>query len=342
MGVNLKSLTPRDPISVDDLKNKICVVDGYNILYQFLTTIRQADGTPLKDSSGRITSHLIGLFSRTTKLMQSGVKLAFVFDGVPPDLKHRELSRRKEAKLLAKEKYEQAKDEEDVESMKKYSMRTARLTKEMVEEAKLVLDYLGIPWVQAPSEGEAQMAYMVKQGDAWAGISQDYDSLLYGCPRLVQNLSIAGKRKLPGSPRYVNVVPEMITLKNVLTELELTLDQLTCLAMLVGMDYNPGGIHGLGPKKGLKLVKEHPDKEELFTTVEFDSKSEVPWKDIWDCVHTMPVEKEYDLKWGAVDGDKLHVYLVEEREFSAQRVESVLEALNATKAQRAQKSLGDF
>jgi len=275
--------------------------------------------------------------------MQSGIKLAFVFDGTPPDLKHRELSRRKEAKLLAKEKYEQAKDEEDVESMKKYSMRTARLTKDMIEEAKIVLDCLGIPWVQAPSEGEAQMAYMVRVGDAYAGISQDYDSLLYGCPRLVQNLSIAGKRKLPGSPRYVNVVPEMITLKTVLKELSLSLDQMLCLAMLVGMDYNPGGIKGIGPKKGLKLVQEHGDnKEALFEAVEFDSKSEVAWKDIWDCVHNMPIEKEYDLTWGSVDGEKLYSYLVDEREFSAIRVNKTLENLNATKSQRAQKSLGDF
>lgn len=343
MGVNLKALTPRETISFDVLKNRICVVDGYNILYQFLTTIRQSDGTPLKDSSGRITSHLIGLFNRTTKLMQSGTKLAFVFDGIPPDLKHRELTRRKEAKIAAKEKYEKAREEEDVAAMKKYSQRTARLTKEMVGEAKTVLDYLGIPWVQAPSEGEAQMSYMVKEGDAWAGVSQDYDSLLYGCPRLVQNLSIAGRRKMPGSPRYINVQPELITLKDVLKELEVTREQLLALAMLVGMDYNPGGIRGLGPKKGLKLVKEYGENvKALFKAVEFDEKSEVAWKEIWECVHEMPVEKNYDLKWGPIDADGLFSFLVDEREFSADRVNRALEALNATKAQRAQKSLGDF
>lgn len=343
MGVNLKALTSRESISLEALKNRILIVDGYNILYQFLTTIRTPDGTPLRDKEGRITSHLIGLFYRTTRLMQHGIKLAFVFDGTPPDLKRKTLDARKATKLAAKEAYEKAKEEEDIEAMKKYSSRTSRLTKEMVEEAKVLLDCLGIPYVQAPSEGEAQMAWMVKNGDGWAGVSQDYDSLLYGCPRIIFNLNIQGKRKMPGSPRYITVTPELVTFKGVLEELELDLDQLMALSMLVGTDYNPKGIKGIGPKKGLKLVKEHDhDFAKLFEDIEFSEKCGVEWEEIWNVFHDMPVEKEYDLKWGTIDAEGIMDYLVGDRGFSEDRVMNTLEKLDATKKVRQQTSLGDF
>lgn len=342
MGVNLKALTSREEIALEELKNRICVVDGYNILYQFLSTIRQPDGTPLKDPTGRVTSHIIGLFYRTTKLLQHGIKLVFVFDGKPPKLKQKEIERRIKLKEEAKKAYEIARQAEDLSSMKKYSMRTSKLTKEMVEEAKEILSYLGIPCVQAPCEGEAQMSYMVKEGDAWCGVSQDYDSLLYGCTRLVQNLSIVGKRKMPGSPRMINVVPQLIKVRTVLDELELTLEQLRALSMLVGTDYNPGGVKGLGPKKGLKLVKEFgEDFEGLFEKVEFNEKCEVPWKDIWNTFENMEVTSDYDLNWNPVDGEGLKQFLLD-RAFSEDRIDSTLEKLNATKKQRQQTSLGDF
>jgi len=343
MGVNLKALTSRESISLEGLKNRILIVDGYNILYQFLTTIRTPDGTPLRDKEGRITSHLIGLFYRTTRLMQHGIKLAFVFDGTPPALKTKTLEARKATKIAAKEAYEKAREEEDIEGMKKYSSRTSRLTKDMVEEAKVLLDCLGIPWVQAPSEGEAQMAWMVKNGDGWAGVSQDYDSLLYGCTRVIFNLNIHGKRKMPGSPRYINVTPELVSFKGLLEELKLTKDQLMALSLLVGTDYNPKGIKGIGPKKGLKLVQKHGDDfEQLFKDVGFEEHCGLQWRDIWDVFHHMPIEKDYKLSWGEIDGEKIMDYLVGDRGFSEERVVNTLEKLDATKKVRAQKSLGDF
>ena len=190
MGVNLKDLIVKKEVSIQDLAGKKVVVDGNNILYQFLATIRQQDGTPLMDSKGNITSHLNGLFYRTTKLMQSGIKPCFVFDGKAPDLKFAERERRAGLKKEAAKLYEDAKSREDVDDMKKYGMRTSRLTKEMIAEAAELLDALGLPVVFAPSEGEAQAAYMAKQGDVYAEISQDYDCLLFGVPRMIQNLTI--------------------------------------------------------------------------------------------------------------------------------------------------------
>jgi flap endonuclease-1 len=342
MGVNLKELVTKKPITFEELKGKVLAVDGYNILYQFLTTIRTPDGRPLTDSKGRVTSHLIGLFSRTTNFLRQGLKPAFVFDGKVPELKHQELKKRAEAKMEAQKKYEAAAAVEDVAGMQKYGGRTARLTKEMVEEAKTLLTLLGIPVVQAPSEGEAQASFMVRQGDAWAVVSQDYDSLLYGADRLIQNLSIAGRRKKSGVLGTIIVKPEMIEFRGVLSELGVTHDQLIALAMLVGTDYHPGGVKGIGPKKALALVKEQKSPGKIFEEAKWSEHCSVPWQKIFELFKEMPVTKDYELKFRAPDKEKVTRFLVGEHDFGAERVESALAELQEQHSKRAQKGLGEF
>lgn len=336
MGVNLKEILIRKPVSLDDLQNKILIVDGFNMLYQFLTTIRGRDGAPFMDSHGNITSHLIGLFSRTTNFMTRGIKLVFCFDGKVPDLKHKELQRRAELKAEAKKLYEEALEKEDVDQMHKYAGRTAKLTKEMVDQAKDLLTGLGIPWVQAPSEGEAQAAHMVKKGDGWAVVSQDFDSLLYAAPRVIQNLSIEGKRKIPGKLAFTTIEPQLIELKENLSNLGLTQEQLINLAILVGTDYAPAGVRGIGPKKGLALVKELKEAEKIFEGKKLEDG--VDWKDVVNVFKTMPVTDEYQIKWNKVDKEAVIKLLVDTHDFSAERVEKTLANLAPPK----QRGLGDF
>src|SRR6266699_3934437 len=212
MGVDLADIIPRNKTSLDDLKGKTFAVDAYNALYQFLAIIRGPTGTPLMDRTGRVTSHLSGLLYRTTNLAERGIRLVYVFDGVPPALKETEIKRRRAVKEEATVKYEAAISRGEVEEAKKYAQATASLKDMMVEDAHRLLEYLGVPYVQAPSEGEAQAAYMASRGDVWAAVSQDYDSLLFGATRLVRNLAISGKRKLPMREAYVQVDPEMIEL----------------------------------------------------------------------------------------------------------------------------------
>ena len=335
MGVNLKDLLIRRPVTLEELGGKTLVVDGYNMLYQFLTTIRSRDGSVLTNHKGEVTSHLIGLFSRVTALTQKNISLAFVFDGMVPELKHQELAKRAEAKKDAQKKYEAALAAGDQESMSKYAGRTSRLTKEMVVQAKQLLTFLGIPHIQAPSEGEAQAAFMVKQGHAWAVSSQDYDSLLFGAPRLVQNLSIEGKRKIPGKFAYKTVEPLLLDLQENLAKLELSQDQLIWLGILVGTDYAPGGVKGIGPKKGLALVKQHASAESLFDSIPV----EFAWSEVLDVFKRMPVTDTYKLHWEKVDRQGITDFLVKEHDFSLERVEKVLDAIAPAKAQT---TLGDF
>ncbi len=342
MGVKLADITNGKTIVMSDLSGKTFVVDAFNMLYQFLTTIRGPDGSPLTDSKGEVTSHLVGLFSRVTKLMQEGLKLVFVFDGIAPELKKAERERRAKLKVEAQAAYDQAAASEDVDGMKKYAGRTARLTPEMVEEAKELLTALGIPIVQAPSEGEAQAAYMVSKGDAWALISQDYDCLLFGTPRMIKNLSVAGRKKKPGTFGTTAIDPELLTLEDTLNTLGIDRDSLIALGLLIGTDFNIGGIKGLGPKKGLKLIKEAASIEEAFSLAKWDEHFEFDWKDAYNLFKKMPVTDDYNLIWKGVDGEALEKLLIEKHDFSENRVRAVVERLAKSGQDRAQKGLGEF
>ena len=129
--------------------------------------------------------------------MGKGIKPVFVFDGKAPKLKEQERARRREIKVQAEEKYEKAKQEEDVESMGKYARQVSRLNSEMIAEAKELIQGLGLPVVQATSEAEAQAAYLCRKKKVWAAASQDFDALLHRTPRMLMNLTLAQKKRLP-------------------------------------------------------------------------------------------------------------------------------------------------
>jgi len=340
MGVKLKDLIAPKAIEIKDLRNKVLAVDAHNILYQFLTTIRQRDGTPLTNSEGKITSHLNGLFYRCTKFMEEGLKLAFVYDGIPPKLKAKEIAARREMKQAATEKYNEAKIAGDTNGMKKFASRATYLSKDMIEESKKLLNLLGIPVIQAPSEGEAQAAFMT-QRDAYAVVSQDYDSLLSNCTRVVRNLSIEGKRKKAGTLTHTTVSPEIIELKDVLNTLQITQDQLITMGILIGTDYNNGGIPGIGPKKALKLVKEIKNQNELFTKVEWNKHFDIDWKDIFDTIKNMPITKEYKLDWKKPKIEELREFLIKQS-FTAERIDQKLKVFTENTEKNQQTGLGQW
>jgi len=343
MGVQITELLAGEEIALDRLKGKILAVDAHLFLYQFLTTIRQPDGTPLSDSKGNVTSHLIGLFTRSTSLMRHGIKLAYVFDGKPPKLKEKEREKRKEIKIEAGKKYKEAVEKEDTEGMRKYAARTSRLTSDMIEESKKLIEALGLPVVQAPSEGEAQAAFIVKNHGAFAVASQDADSLLFGAPRLIRNLSMAGRRKRTNKLAYETIKPQLISLSDTLNTLKIDQGQLIALAMLVGTDFNPGGIKGIGPKNALKLVTKHGnDFDALFREVKWDGQNEVPWTEIFYLIQKMPATEDYHLGWKSPHQENIIKLLVDEHDFSLERVQSTLEKFKEETSSRQQKGLGEF
>ena len=343
MGVALTELLLIKEIDVDSLQNKTLVVDASMWLYQFLSSIRQRDGTLLMDSKGNVTSHLVGLLSRISNLMQQNVKLAFVFDGEPPLLKKLTLEKRKELKIAAQRNLEKAKEEGDEELMKKYASRTSRLNDEMKEEAKKLVEAFGLPAIQAPSEAEAQASLIVKNADAYAIATNDADALLFEAPRIIRNVSIAGRKKKANKLSYETVSPDMIMLEENLNHLGINQDQLVALAMLIGTDFNIGGIKGIGPKSALKLVKNHGNNfDSLFNEAKWKDNFEFEWKEVFDLIKHMKVNNDYELKWKQIDEGKVMDLLVDKHDFSEERVKGHISELMKQKEKKGQKGLGEF
>lgn len=326
MGVNLRDIVPKMVVKLEDLSGQSIAIDAYNALYQFLAIIRQPDGTPLKDSTGKVTSHLSGLLYRTSNLLEMGIKPIYVFDGVPPVLKREEIERRRQVKVEAAVHYEKAVAKGDTVKARMFAQATTSLKDYMKDDAQRLLDLMGLPWVQAPSEGEAQAAHMTRCGDADYCASQDYDSLLFGAPKLIRNITISGRRKLPSKNVYIDVVPELIVLNDVLKECEITYEQLVDVGILVGTDFNPDGIKGLGPKTALKLIKEHGTLENALPHIK-NAEFPHPPQSIREIFLHPKIRDDYKLEWTELDAEGIVNFLVRQKDFSEDRVRKAIEKM---------------
>jgi flap endonuclease-1 len=324
LGVNLRGLITIQTVKLEDLSGKTVAIDAYNTLYQFLAIIRQPDGTPLKDTTGKVTSHLSGLFYRTSNLVEMGIKPVYVFDGKPPAFKKAELERRHQVKMQAAIHYEKAIAKGDLPKARMLAQATTTMKGYMKDDSHRLLDLMGLPWVQAPSEGEAQAAHMTRRGDADYCGSQDYDSLLFGAPRLLRNVTISGRRKLPSKNVYVDVIPELVELDKVLKETGLTHEQLIDVGILIGTDFNPDGVKGLGPKTALKLIKEHGTLENALPHIK-NAEFPHPPADIREIFLHPDVTDNYTLSWKEPDVEGIVNFLVREKDFSEDRVRKALE-----------------
>jgi flap endonuclease-1 len=323
MGLPLTPIAVKTPIRLEDLRERSLAFDGNGELYQFLALIRLPDGTPLRDPSGRVTSHLSGLFYRTTRLIADyRVRPVFVFDGVPPPLKNREIARRRAVRARYDREADEARQAGDLARAYGKATMTSRLTREMIEEATTLLTALGIPVVQAPSEGEAQAASMAARGRVWAAVSKDYDTLLFGAPRLVRFVSISGREYLPASHTSRPITPELIDLDRMLHELAISRAQLVDLAILTGTDFNEG-IRGIGPKKALKLVRDHGRLEDMPPAIAGGLLAEAPA--IRDIYLDPEVADVGPLDPAPCDTDAVVSFLCEARAFGKARVMAALE-----------------
>jgi len=326
LGVNLRDLVPKTTIDLKSLGGRSIAIDAYNALYQFLAIIRQPDGTPLKDSTGKVTSHLSGLFYRTANLVQMGIKPVYVFDGTPPALKEVEIKRRARIKEKALVHYERALKEGKIEEARTYAQATSRLKDYMTADSKRLLTQMGVPWIQAPSEGEAQAAYLAKKGDTDYCASQDYDSLLFGAPRLVRNVTISGRRKLPRKNVYIEVTPQIVELDKVLKQLNITHKQLIDVGILMGTDFNPDGIKGVGPKTAVKLIQQHGTLEKAASTLK-QAEFPVEPKRIREIFQHPKVTDNYHLTWKEPNVEGVVNFLCRERDFSEDRVRKALKKM---------------
>jgi flap endonuclease-1 len=323
MGVELGDIFEKHEAEISDLAGKVVAVDAYNTLYQFLSIIRQRDGTPLKNSRGEVTSHLSGFLYRTTNLIEAGIKPVFVFDGRPPSYKARTLEARTKTRDEAMQRWQDAIAEGEEEKAFIHAQASSHLKGSMVEDAKTLLGYMGVPVVQAPSEGEAQAAHMVLSGDADFAASQDYDSLLFGALMVVRNLTVTGKRKLPRKNIYIDVKPEIINLAEGLNASGITREQLIDIALLVGTDYNTG-LKRVGPKTALKLIKQYGGIEAVLIEKGVGIEN---LQEIKDLFLYPEVTSDYEISWRSPKESDITDFLCRKHDFSEVRVKGAVNRL---------------
>ncbi len=351
MAVDISKLVSevKEQITLDQISNRIIVVDAYNTIYQFLSIIRQPDGAPLVDSENRVTSHLSGILYRTINLLEYGITPVYVFDGMPPMLKRRTLEARADRRREAHTQWEKARELGNVEEARVHAMASTKINEDIVAGAKELLECMGMPYVQAPSEGEAQAARMVREGLAYASASQDYDSFLFGAEVVLRNLTISGKRKLPGKNIYIDVKPERIALKELLGKLGITREQLIMAGMLIGTDFNTG-IEKVGPKTALKIVREHSTLDRMVGYVkekygvDFDSDPREVMELFMNPESRAITQHEFEsmLRESKPDKGKILDFMCNEHEFSSDRVTKVADRLMELKGVKGQKGINNW
>ncbi len=341
MGIKLTDIVVKRQLSENELRGKIVAFDTYNMLYQFISSIRTSEGYPLSNSDGIVISHLKGILSRISNLINNGVKPVMVFDGKPHELKKGTLDQRRKRKEKAIKDWEQAIEVGDLATARTKAMQTSHLTEEMVEQTVTLLRYLGIPTVKAPSDGEGQASYMCRKGDAYAVSSQDFDSLLFGCPLLVRNLGVTGRRKQPGRRSYVTVLPEVISLEDSLINMGVSRKQLVDMAVMIGTDFNEG-VNGIGPKKALKLIKELGDLETVTKVKRFPL---LEYQEVRKIFLEPSVTDDYSIDFRKPDEEKVLGMLVGDLGFGEEGVRKNLDLISRSdhdEAENEQSSLDIF
>ncbi len=340
MGVNLSDIVEKKEITLQELSGKKVGIDSYNMLYQFLASIRGPDGLPLADSQGQVTSHLTGLFYRTLNLMDIGIKPIYVFDGAPSELKKETLKKRSEIRTDAMEKSESALKEGNLEEAQKFGSRALKLTPLMVNEAKELLKHMGVPVVQAQEEGEAQASVMCHQKLIDGVVSQDFDCLLFGANDLYRNVGFSGKRKVSGKKFFIEIKPEHLNSEEILSQLKITRKKLIWLGILVGTDFNKK-FPKIGPKTALKLVQKFNSFDEIIKETKYEP--EFDYQEI-EKVFLNPVSfdiSEKEIQPSEVNKEKLLEFLVEKHDFSRERVEKTVNDFLGKKVEKEkQKNLG--
>ena len=326
MGVKLKDLASPRKTSFENLSGNSIAIDGYNIIYQFLTTIRGPTGEPLMNSNGKITSHITGLFYRNINLLNNNIRPIYVLDGKPPQLKSTLIKKRKEIREKNQEKYQKAMEEGDQEQARRYAHSMIKINEDIINDVKKILELMGIQCIQAPAEGEATVAYMNELDLVNYAVSQDYDSLLFGAKRLCRNLTVSGKRRIPRTNRFIDVEPEIIELKEFLRVNEINREQLVDIAILIGTDYNPNGFTRIGPKTAIKNIKKYKRIEDIPKI-----EKELELIDV-DQVRNMflnpDVIKPEIIEKKELQKEELISYLCDDNDFSKERISNTIKKLD--------------
>ncbi|XP_073987870.1 flap structure-specific endonuclease 1 [Rhodnius prolixus] len=326
-------------IKENEIKNyfgRKVAIDASMSLYQFLIAVR-SEGQQLTSADGETTSHLMGTFYRTIRLIENGIKPVFVFDGKPPKMKSGELEKRAERREEAQKELEKATEAGDAGLIDKFNRRLVKVTKQHSEECKELLKLMGVPYVDAPCEAEAQCAALVKAGKVFATATEDMDALTFGTNVLLRHLTFSEARKMPIQEFHLD---------KVLSGLEMDMNQMIDLCILLGCDYVPS-IRGIGPKRAIELIRQYKNIEGVLEKID-SKKYGIP--DNWEYDEARKLFKEpevqdpvdIELKWTDPDEDGLVKFLCGDRNFTEDRVRNGAKKLLRGKQSSTQGRLDGF
>ncbi|CAL8070026.1 unnamed protein product [Orchesella dallaii] len=311
-------------------------IDASMSLYQFLIAVRQQDGMQLTTSDGDTTSHLMGFFYRTIRMIDNGIKPVYVFDGKPPEMKSGELEKRTERRNEAQKALEKAQEAGDAEEADKMQRRLVKVDKTHVAEAKQLLTFMGVPFVEAPCEAEAQCAFLQKTGQVFGVGTEDMDALTFGTKVLLRHLTFSEARKMPIKEFY---------LETVLEALQFTMDEFIDVCILLGCDYCDS-IRGIGPKRALELMKSHRSIEKILDNIDknkYTVPEYFPYKQARELFKNPEVDKTVQISWNMpIDEDGLINYMCNEKGFSEERMRSGVKKLRAARGKSTQGRLDSF
>lgn len=336
-----KLIFDKAPSSVkeNDIKNyfgRKVAIDASMAIYQFLIAIRQ-DGNQLTNDEGEVTSHIAGLFYRTIRMLENGIKPVYVFDGRPPQMKSGELAKRQERRAEAEKKLAEATEAGEQEEVDKFQRRLVKVTKQHMDDCKKLLRLMGVPVIEAPTEAEAQCATLVKAGKVYATATEDMDALTFASNRLLRHMTYSEARKMP--------IQEFI-LERVLQEMDMTQEQFIDLCILLGCDYCES-IRGIGPKRAYELVKQHKSIEEILQKID-TKKYTVPEEWMFKEARSLFVNPDVspcddiELKWREPEEENLIEFMCKEKGFNEDRIRNGIKKLIKSKKQSTQGRLDDF
>ncbi|RDW68074.1 Flap endonuclease 1 [Coleophoma cylindrospora] len=335
------AITPRMRMHTTSIQISNLTLARSMSIYSFLIAVRSG-GEMLTNEDGETTSHLMGMFYRTLRIVDNGIKPVYVFDGAPPKLKSGELAKRFQRKAEATEGLEEAKETGTAEEVEKFSRRTVRVTREHNAECQRLLKLMGVPYIIAPTEAEAQCAVLARAGKVYAAASEDMDTLCFDSPVLLRHLTFSEQRKEP---------IQEIHLDKVLTGLNMDREQFVDLCILLGCDYlDP--IPKVGPNTALKLIREHGSLEKVVEWIKSDKKEKYAIPEDWPYADARELffkpdvrpadHAECEFKWEAPDVEGLVQFLVTEKGFSEDRVRTAAAKLTKNLKSSQQARLEGF
>ncbi|XP_003741776.1 flap endonuclease 1 [Galendromus occidentalis] len=311
-------------------------LDASMCLYQFLIAVRQ-ENNMLTNADGETTSHLVGFFYRTIRMIENGIKPLYVFDGKPPDMKSGELEKRAERREEAQKELDKATEVGNQEDINKFQRRLVKVSKQHNADAQRLLALMGVPFLVAPCEAEAQCAELVKAQKVYAAATEDMDCLTFGASVLLRHMTFSEARKMP--------IKEF-NLPKILAELNFTQREFIDLCILLGCDYC-GTIKGIGPKRAIELMRSHRCIENVLKNI--DTKKYPPPED-WQFERARELfEKpdvtpgsELDFKWTEPDEEGLVKFLCEENGFNEERIRNGAKKLQKGKSSSQQGRLDSY